>query len=894
MTTREDCIDEILKAVKGRMNREQVEDAFARMDERAEESYPGMSPRERYARVRDEMLNEHIERAARRRANDRLEALRSSDLHRRLDYAMSPQSGLGDSGAHLGIEAILNGVNHPFFDPKSRSGGQQSLAGLAGAMRTEWVDKGFLLDLERQGLDKVFASRAIQDKILLELYELDRGAGGRPGVTKDKQALDIAKAAIKWNKVALEKRNEEGAWIGSYLGHMVKMSWDTDKVRKAASPGFLQKGFTEADRQAFVADVMKNADLRRTFGQMPRQEIMDQLGEMYGGFVTGDHLDYKMPFDESSFPNVAAAASVHREIHWKDGPSALAMFKKYSRHNPTEAILQNYVVAARQYALLKVLGSEPEKSFENLLTYTQNKTKGTQARILLDKNEAGLRARYAYASGDINKPITGTWAGLVYGDMMVQRLSKLGSTILAMISDNATMSRELSAWGASYMERNETLISGYFRGAAESDKRERGNLVGAGLMAREGYMASRFDAEDSISGRFARWEHNFFKYTGMTPATENKRLESRVMMATQAGSNRGTAWDKLDPRFSRMLERFGIGDHEWALLNTAEWNKLGDHVMMTPDVPLRLSDDAVRDYSIALRKADIARNFEATKAKGGIAAEALSMLEKDMNRRLDEMPKGDLSKAQLDRIRNDLGLKIATAYHERGLYAVVDTGAREKAMLYGRTAEEHPNLHLALKLLYQFKQFPTAMIVKTWGNEIHGGNKGMGRLAGITELILAGTVYGALTNYLNDVIKLQDPNSRWRNQPVQALAAAFMRGGAGSIYGDLVLGEWSRFGMGALDTLAGPTFGQTNRIFELWTDLTHAKGVKKSAALALGIARSNLPFGNTIATKAAVDYLLLYSAQEWLNPGYLGRYERSMKEKAGTEFLLRPSQAPRW
>jgi len=37
----------------------------------------------------------------------------------------------------------------------------------------------------------------------------------------------------------------------------------------------------------------------------------------------------------------------------------------------------------------------------------------------------------------------------------------------------------------------------------------------------------------------------------------------------------------------------------------------------------------------------------------------------------------------------------------------------------------------------------------------------------------------------------------------------------------------------------------------------------------------------------------MYRLQEWLNPGYLERMERTMKDKQGIEFWLRPTQVSR-
>ena len=50
------------------------------------------------------------------------------------------------------------------------------------------------------------------------------------------------------------------------------------------------------------------------------------------------------------------------------------------------------------------------------------------------------------------------------------------------------------------------------------------------------------------------------------------------------------------------------------------------------------------------------------------------------------------------------------------------------------------------------------------------------------------------------------------------------------------------------------------------------------------------PFVNLFYTKAALDYILLYGIQESLNPGYLERTQRKMKEEYGQEYILRPSE----
>jgi hypothetical protein len=93
----------------------------------------------------------------------------------------------------LVMEAKMVGVNTPF--DRSR----KSAEATHGLLTEKYVGN-FALDLERAGLDRLFGSRAIEDKWTDELAELNRAKGGRPRITKDPQALEIAKLIHKCKK----------------------------------------------------------------------------------------------------------------------------------------------------------------------------------------------------------------------------------------------------------------------------------------------------------------------------------------------------------------------------------------------------------------------------------------------------------------------------------------------------------------------------------------------------------------------------------------------------------------------------------------------------------------------------------------------------------------------
>jgi len=61
-----------------------------------------------------------------------------------------------------------------------------------------------------------------------------------------------------------------------------------------------------------------------------------------------------------------------------------------------------------------------------------------------------------------------------------------------------------------------------------------------------------------------------------------------------------------------------------------------------------------------------------------------------------------------------------------------------------------------------------------------------------------------------------------------------------------------------------------------------------AAAVRFGIQQT--PFANLFYTRAALDYLVLYSVQESLNPGSLRRMERRIEKENAQRYLLAPSK----
>lgn len=886
--TRKDCLDDI--AEKSGRTRKEVNDALDDLLDRAEGyERDGMDRDSAYERARDEFLNQEAEFYALQRRAAILDVRKESARHRYYAAAeaaikkLAPKKAI--TAARLALEAKLVGVNLPFLK------GRLSVDAQYVAMRRQIVG-GFSRDLEAAGLLKAFASRALEDKWTDELFELNSGRFGNPGITKDAQALSIAKIIRKWQRQSMDTLNREGAWIRSYSGYVTRTSHDADAIRRAGP-------------EKWANETIGRLDLERTFGTKDRQEALDALRKMWTPFKNGDHFDYGQPMDEPMYPNVAKRSSASRELHFKSGKDWRAYNEAYGVRNPTQTIVESMVTASRRAALMKEFGTKPAEAFERDLNYIksglQRETEAQLSKLsaleqaaqnpnapadIGDKItalrqeieqasgkfenfrswEQGLRNRFAQIDGSSMKPVNRALANVASSWMAVQRMAKLGRVALTHFASLPTKAMEARYWGIPFAERYASLFRGLTQGAEGSAKREALEATLVAFESRLGHMMSVYDVADAPAGFLTKWESTFFKLTGVSSVTDNQRGDAEAMFAAHVGGKRGQAWAEIGPKEQRVLQGFGIGEAEWKALHGVEWTKIGDRTYLFPPDALKLSDEQIKAY-IA----------EAHPAGTGITN----------------------SEADIAKVREDLANQIAATYTDRAAYAIPMPGARIRAILFGKNFEPGTGINTALKLLYQFKIWPADMITRAWEREIYGtiGDGRMDKVAGLVEAAIGAIIFGVASETVREAIQGRNPIAELQTHPIGAILRGAQRSGFGSLVGDFLLGQFDRHGFSGVASLAGPTFGQ----FDTLLDLLHAGGETKQGEFSasamrqrgadlIKLARDNAPFMNLWATSWAMNTLIWHRLQEWISPGYLARSEQRQKEQQGTEFWISPAK----
>ncbi len=897
---RKDCIGQIARRTGKR--REDVEDELDDIFERAKGyEQGGESPADAYAKARDERLAEIAQRAAINRRARILDTRKEIARHR--FYATTKQAianlspKLAYQAARLAVEAKLVGVNLPFFK------GRNSVDAQYVALRRQWVG-GLARDLEQAGLLKIFATRHLEDKWTDELFELNK-RDGNPGITRDAQALAIAKTIQKWQRASMAALNREGAWVRSYSGYITRSSHDADAIKRAG-------------QEKWVADTLPRLDLKRTFGTTDRQRAADALREMWPGMAAGNHFDYGKPLDEPLYANVARKASESRELHFTDGKEWRAYNEQYGVQNATATVVHALSIGARRTALMKEFGTKPAEAFERDMNFQRaslqadSRSLSTKLGVLTDaqapaptperaaeiadiqrrlaessaafadfeKWDQPLRNRFAQIDGSSQRPVNRTLSNITANWMAIQRMAKLGRVALTHFASLPTKSMEARYWGIPFAARYASLFSGLTQGAAGSVKREALDATLVAFENRLGHMMALYDVADAPAGFLAKWETTFFKLTGVSSVIDNQRGDAEAMFAAHIGGKRGQAWNEIGPKEQRVLQGFGIGEAEWKALHGVEWSKFGERTYLTPSDALKLSDDQVRAYLKEAKSADLGR--------------------------MEPTPE-DIAKG-----REDLATTLATAYTDRAGFAIPMPSARIRAMMFGKNFEPGSALNAALRLVYQFKIWPADMIVRAWGREMYGtiGDGRFDRVAGLVEAVVGAAIFGVAAEGVRELIQGRDAVHQLETQPIGAITKGLERSGIGSLLGDFLLGQYDRHGLSAVAQLAGPTVSQIDTLMgilhgqgdSILNTIAGIEGPHKGtdhpwrsrATDLLKLTRENTPFMSLWATSWATDALIWHRLQEWINPGYLARAERRQRDQQGTQFWISPSKTDQW
>lgn len=826
----EDCIAEIRK-IAGDLSDEQIEQILLELDRRQ---------RMRAAERGLENLNEELLTEADAMAEGAITAARIEKRNRMINIRafneMMTFAERADELTGQPARAVLarnTGSNVKF------PGARASVDSRGNALFSQYMG-GMIADLRRENLLVQMNGRTHDLDIARELAELSKRQG-RPGVSGNADALKMARIIDKYRRVWVARENRAGAWIQPLDGYIVRQSHDMHKIRRA--------GLAEW-KAAIIADL----DAERTFqGADPD----DFLNGAFEGITTGIHIrsrggtESDLPVAFKGPGNLAKRISEHRVLHFRDADAWFRYNQRFGRGTVMEAVFHEAERAARNTALMEAWGTNPRAMFDRVMNELQVKHRGEPEKLarLTGRHARSLDNQFKEIDGTTRIPIGTTSANVTSAILAMEALSKLGGAALSAFGDLGFKAAAIAEGGPNLLKSWGDVLTSSLEELAPQQRRIAADLINVGLEGQIGDIAARFSAMDDVPGTLSRLQRTFFKLNLLGPWTDaHKRGLGRVFSRHLAGES-AKDWGGLDPQLRTLLESYEIDEAAWRAIRQSARQEADGNVYVTTDSVRDVSDDALRAIY------------------------------------------GDISDRALRGRRDRLETALQSYYADRADFGVPTPGARERAILRQGTQPGEP-LGIAVRLVAQFKAFPTTVITKVIGRIAQADTTGefarnmiSGRadVLGLVHLMIATTALGYVAQSAKQIAKGRTPRD-----PTQGSTwtAAMLQGGGLGIYGDFLFGEYTRFGRSFTETLAGPTFGTISEATALLATIREGRD-PSARAVRFGVGHA--PFINLFYTRVALDYLFLYQLQEAVNPGYLRRMERLIERENKQRFLVPPS-----
>jgi hypothetical protein len=753
-----------------------------------------------FAAAGEELAREQRLSATIERRNHALNLVRRTE--RQNWYATQPKESSALSALNVG--SAREGTGLAASVDAERLGLEQKLIG------------GLIADLRKDGALRVLKVRdkAFDRDVAREMWRLNEGGGTPTGNTL---AASVAESLAKFQEAARVMQNDAGAFIRKMPGYIVRQSHDQGRIYRAGYEAWRDKTLPLLDQSTF--DGVDNVE--------------SFMKAVYSNLASGNHLkarggdDWLTGFKGPG--NLAKRVSQERVLNFKDADAWFDYNESFGASSLLEAAVFGLTRAARNTALMRRWGTNPEAAFNaDLDALTIQARERGDVKEMRRLNSWLTRAEFDQVSGLANVPENPRLATVSAVARSLESMAKLGGVVLSSLPDIAVRASTLRHNGVGLLEGYGDAFKSIFEGRSSGEKREIADLLGAGFDGLLGTVLHRFSAEDGVRGITSKALDKFFQLNLLNWWTDAHKTGVALMLSRNLARNQAKEFGKLDGLLQATLTRHGIGESEWGAIRQAATRVTDNRAYLTPDAIAFLPDEALSGLS-----------------------------------------------------RDALESKLRSYFADQVNEALTMGGARERAMASlgtkpGTVAGE------AVRFMMQFKTYPITFVTRHVAREV---NRGGG--TGIAHLIAATTVLGYLSQSAKEVAKGRTP--RDPSDPKTWMAAMQQGGGLG-IYGDFLFGQYNRFGGGLIETAAGPAAGTINDVARVLSTLregdTHA-----AAAEGVRTAVSNTPFANLFYTRMALDYLILHQITEMINPGYLQRFERRVQKENGQAFILKPSEA---
>lgn len=456
------------------------------------------------------------------------------------------------------LQAVLVGVQGVY------KAGRLSVDAKSKAIQNKYLG-GFAQELEQKDLMRVINEKQLQPEIEKELWALGRGESG---VTKSKEALQIAKLVHKYNEAMRVRQNRAGAAIDKLEGFTTTQSHDRIAMRK--------QGF-----EKWRDTITPLLDAERTFQGADAEEFLKSSYEVLTTGVTRRGIPEEGLFEFKGAANLAKKVSRARVLHFRDAESSIQYRGEFGRRDFMEGVLQNIEFSSRNIALMETFGTNPDAMFDKIIAGTKEKFRGDAKKIKGLVNERAVRNFYDEVSGKTMIPESPNAAQIGSVLRAIQSMSKLGGAVISSLADIPLKAAELQFQGFGVLESYGISLSDIR--VHGSEKKQLGALLGVSLDGLAGNIASRFTATDDLPGSLSKLQRLFFKMNGLTWWTEASKLGTGMAMSHRLSQFKGKSFNQLDVDTKRLFDNFDINEKDWDAIRKTATKEVDGREYITPD-----------------------------------------------------------------------------------------------------------------------------------------------------------------------------------------------------------------------------------------------------------------------------------------------------------------------
>jgi len=659
---------------------------------------------------------------------------------------------------------------------------------------------------------KLFHSGHEDLSIAKVLSELRKSEPEIDKLNVSEDAKAIAKAVRLVQDEMLIDAQHAGINIRSLEGFIVSQSHDAIKIRNLGST--MDESF-----KAWSSKILPLLDSEKTFpGADGDAGKLVMLRGAFDDIVNGRNNPAQTSLNDTlvGFKDLgprAAKIEGSRKLHFSSPENFHSYNKELGKGNFSENLLSSINKYAKTTNLVEFFGVNPRAAFEADLKRMGAGLKGT-ALEKFNNQRNKLERMFDTVSGESDIPANDMLAQAAGILRAHQSVSKLGSVVAIAFTDlPLSMGVVASRTGENMFSTSGKLVNEFVSSFPKSQRKMAAEYFG--LMANDmmGIFHSRIDAgDDALAGNTTKAMRMFFRWSGLSAQTEMAR--TAVSLSTSKIVANQIVKKSIHPSLKKVLSAFNIEDADMKFISK------GIVELDNGQKIIDIRQITKLDSSVEARNA--ANNF------------------RDFI--IDTAEAGSPQPGQKEKFLITRGSKAGT--------------------IPGEVARS----------VLQFKSVPIKMfntMFQIWdarANNLSGAANVAGTISGLTAMAYAA----------DSAVRFSQNKEPRDPFDAETWQKAFVRGGAGGLYADMVLGEGMNFNS-LLDTAAGPVISEASRAAK-----TIQQGIVNNKPVSgemMNLLIRNTPGNNLIYSRWATDQMIFNHARKMADPKKERRRQRRLKKE---------------